>query len=153
MISQRKKSRGVLADGSANPVDVYVGNRIRMRRLMLRISQEKLAQTLGITFQQLGITFQQVQKYEQGYNRVSASRLWDFAKILRVPVTFFFDDMDEQTASQSPCQLYSSSAPLSFDKGDPLYDQQNIAMLKSIAKIKNPNLKQALYTLVDTLTE
>lgn len=146
MISQRKKSRGVLADGSANPVDVYVGNRIRMRRLMLRISQEKLAQTLGITFQQ-------VQKYEQGHNRVSASRLWDFAKILRVPVTFFFDDMDEQTASQSPCQLYSSSAPLSFDKGDPLYDQQNIAMLKSIAKIKNPNLKQALYTLVDTLTE
>lgn len=146
MISQRKKSRGVLADGSANPVDVYVGNRIRMRRLMLRISQEKLAQTLGITFQQ-------VQKYEQGYNRVSASRLWDFAKILRVPVTFFFDDMDEQTASQSPCQLYSSSASLPFDKGDPLYDQQNIAMLKSIAKIKNPNLKQALYTLVDTLTE
>ena len=146
MISQRKKSRGVLADGSANPVDVYVGNRIRMRRLMLRISQEKLAQTLGITFQQ-------VQKYEQGYNRVSASRLWDFAKILRVPVTFFFDDMDEQTASQSPCQLYSSSEPLPFDKGDPLYDQQNIAMLKSIAKIKNPNLKQALYTLVDTLTE
>lgn len=146
MISQRKKSRGVLADGSANPVDVYVGNRIRMRRLMLRISQEKLAQTLGITFQQ-------VQKYEQGHNRVSASRLWDFAKILRVPVTFFFDDMDEQTASQSPCQLYSSSAPLPFDKGDSLYDQQNIAMLKSIAKIKNPNLKQALYTLVDTLTE
>ena len=81
MISQRKKSRGVLADGSANPVDVYVGN------------------------------------------------------------------------SQSPCQLYSSSAPLPFDKGDPLYDQQNIAMLKSIAKIKNPNLKQALYTLVATLTE
>ena len=139
-------NRGRLPDGSANPIDKHIGAQIKRRRLMLGLSQQELAD-------QLGLTFQQVQKYEQGHNRVSASRLWDFAKILRVPVTFFFDDMDEQTASQSPCQLYSSSAPLSFDKGDPLYDQQNIAMLKSIAKIKNPNLKQALYTLVATLTE
>lgn len=67
-----------------NPIDVHVGQRVRMRRLMLSMSQEKLAD-------QLGITFQQVQKNERGYNRIGASRLQRISEILEVPVSFFFD--------------------------------------------------------------
>ena len=69
-----------------NPVDVHVGGRVRMRRILIGLSQEKLGE-------QLGLTFQQVQKYEKGSNRISASRLWQMAKILGVPVSFFFDDI------------------------------------------------------------
>jgi transcriptional regulator with XRE-family HTH domain len=69
-----------------NFIDVHVGNRIRMRRQLIGMSQEKLGELLGITFQQ-------VQKYEKGANRISASRLYYSAKILSVPVQFFFDDL------------------------------------------------------------
>jgi transcriptional regulator with XRE-family HTH domain len=69
-----------------NPVDVHVGNRIRMRRMLIGMSQEKLGERLGLTFQQ-------VQKYEKGTNRVSASRLFHVAQVLGVPVQFFYEDL------------------------------------------------------------
>lgn len=69
-----------------NPVDLHVGGRVRMRRKLLGVSQEQLADSLGLTFQQ-------VQKYERGANRVSASKLYEIAKTLQVPVAFFFDGL------------------------------------------------------------
>jgi transcriptional regulator with XRE-family HTH domain len=72
-----------------NFVDRHVGNRMRMRRLLVGMSQEKLGEMLGITFQQ-------VQKYEKGSNRVSASRLFQVAKVLSVPVQFFFDELQSE---------------------------------------------------------
>jgi len=71
-----------------NPVDVHVGNRIRMRRMLAGMSQEKLGERLGLTFQQ-------VQKYEKGTNRVSASRLFHVAHVLGVPVQYFYEDLPE----------------------------------------------------------
>ena len=85
-------SRGRTPDGGPNPIDTHVGNRIRLRRQLLGYSQEKLASLLGLTFQQ-------VQKYEKGMNRVGASRLWDMGKVLGVPISFFFEDMDEGTVA------------------------------------------------------
>ena len=76
-------SRGRTPEGEPNPVDVYVGSRLRLRRTVLNLSQEKLAALAGLTFQQ-------IQKYEHGMNRTGASRLYDFAQILDVPVSFFF---------------------------------------------------------------
>jgi transcriptional regulator with XRE-family HTH domain len=75
-----------MAKRNANPIDVHVGNRVRMRRMLIGMSQEKLGD-------QLGLTFQQVQKYEKGSNRVSASRLFQMSQILGVTVQFFYDDM------------------------------------------------------------
>ena len=75
-----------------HPVDVHVGSRVRLRRTMLHMSQEKLAAALGVTFQQ-------VQKYERGSNRVSASRLWDMGRVLNAPVSFFFEGIE---GAQSP---------------------------------------------------
>ena len=100
-------SRGRTPDGEPNPIDTHVGNRIRLRRQLLGYSQEKLASLLGLTFQQ-------VQKYEKGMNRVGASRLWDMGKVLGVPISFFFEDMDEETAGQSPrmFQLSGGCPPL-----------------------------------------
>jgi len=77
------------------PVDVHVGARIRTRRLLIGMNQETLARALGLTFQQ-------VQKYEGGANRVSASRLSEIAKILKVPVSFFFSDLESGSAEPSP---------------------------------------------------
>ena len=82
-VPSKKKSRGRTPDGSPNPVDVYVGKRIKLRRQALNLSQYTVAELLGLTFQQ-------IQKYEKGNNRISASRLWDYACVLRVPIQFFF---------------------------------------------------------------
>ncbi len=81
--------------GVPNPIDVHVGNRIRMRRLLLGMNQETLANALGLTFQQ-------VQKYEGGANRVSASRLSAMAEILGVPISYFFGDLRPDDAELSP---------------------------------------------------
>ncbi|QDH17080.1 helix-turn-helix domain-containing protein [Swingsia samuiensis] len=88
-MNRRKGPEDVKNTASASPVDVHVGNRIRLRRTLMGLSQEKLAEALGLTFQQ-------VQKYERGANRVSASRLHDLSHILDVPVGFFFDDMQDK---------------------------------------------------------
>jgi transcriptional regulator with XRE-family HTH domain len=76
-----------------NLIDSHVGGRMRLRRAMMGLSQERLADALGLTFQQ-------VQKYERGVNRVSASRLFDLARILEVPISFFFDDMSDAMTSR-----------------------------------------------------
>ena len=89
-----------MPDGRPNPIDIHVGKRIRLRRLALNLSQETLAELLGITFQQ-------IQKYENGGNRISASRLWDCACVLDVPVQFFFQDMDAETCIAADAELYA----------------------------------------------
>src|ERR1700761_1105774 len=75
-----------------SPIDVHVGSRIRLRRTLLGMSQERLGDSLGLTFQQ-------VQKYERGVNRVGASRLFDLSRVLDVPISFFFDDMPDSLSS------------------------------------------------------
>ena len=75
-----------MTENSPDPVDVHVGARVRMRRLMLGLSQDKLAETVGLTFQQ-------IQKYEKGANRIGASRLFQLASALNVPVQYFYEDL------------------------------------------------------------
>jgi transcriptional regulator with XRE-family HTH domain len=84
-----------MAKKAPNPIDKHVGSRVRMRRMMLGMSQEKLGDALGLTFQQ-------VQKYEGGANRVSASRLSAMAEILGVPISYFFGDLQQEDADLTP---------------------------------------------------
>src|SRR5436309_15816317 len=84
--------QGTERESRPSPIDVHVGSRIRLRRTLLGMSQERLGEALGLTFQQ-------VQKYERGVNRVGASRLFDLSRVLDVPISFFFDDMPESLAS------------------------------------------------------
>src|SRR5258706_10394778 len=83
---RRQKSDG------PNPTDVHVGARVRLRRTLLGLSQEKLGEAIGLTFQQ-------VQKYERGANRIGASRLWELSGVLDVPVQFFFGEMSQDTVA------------------------------------------------------
>ena len=110
-VISKKSNRGRTPQGEPNPVDVHVGNRIRLRRTLLGLSQDKLASMLGLTFQQ-------VQKYERGMNRVGASRLWDISKVLEVPINFFYEDMDKAVANQSPRMFNITEAEVDFLEED-----------------------------------
>ena len=88
---------GMDIDRSPNPIDVHVGLQVRLRRKELKISQEKLAETLGLTFQQ-------VQKYERGANRISASKLYEIARTLRVPIGWFFEGLTDPSAGRDTQQ-------------------------------------------------
>jgi transcriptional regulator with XRE-family HTH domain len=99
---QRKSSDRMASKGKPNPVDVYIGTRIRARRIAIGMSQEQLAEHIGLTFQQ-------IQKYEKGANRVAGSRLLDFSVALDVPVGWFFADMPQEIAKQRPSALMGAT--------------------------------------------
>ena len=124
-----------------NPIDVYVGSRIRMRRMMLGMSQEKLAASLGLTFQQ-------VQKYEKGANRIGSSRLHLISEILDVPVSFFFEGVagagDSTSASKSSQNMDYVT--------DFIATHEGLAMARAFGKIKDARLKRRLVALVEQLT-
>ena len=125
-----------------NSVDVYVGSRIRMRRIMLDMSQTALGDALGLTFQQ-------VQKYEKGVNRVSSSRLHALADILSVSVSFFFDGApggrdDGKAVSKTPAPEYVMEFLTSKD---------GIALVSAFTRIKNAELRRGLINLVERIGE
>jgi transcriptional regulator with XRE-family HTH domain len=119
-----------------HPVDVYVGKRIRHRRWMNGTTQQQLAESVGIKFQQ-------IQKYETGMNRVSASRLWDIANVLDVPVSFFFEGLDTQPKDAGA----KSDMP-----GDILTDKEALELLRSYYAIPE-NQRRRLFDLARVLSE
>ena len=155
MIKQltKKSNRGRTPQGEPNPVDVHVGNRIRLRRTLLGLSQEKLASMLGLTFQQ-------VQKYERGMNRVGASRLWDISKVLEVPINFFYEDMDKSVANQSPRMFSLPEGDIDFLEeeeeiynDDPMQRQETIELVKAYYKIPNRTAARHLYELIISMSK
>ena len=141
-MNNKKNRRGRLQNGDANPVDVHVGQRIRLRRKVLGLSQEKIASALGLTFQQ-------VQKYEKGMNRVGASRLWDMSKVLNVPVNFFFEEMSFSTDENSPASICGGKKLIAEKPAvDPMDKKENIELIRNFNKIKNKKLKDAFYQAI-----
>ena len=139
--------RGRLSDGTPNPIDLHVGSRVRMRRSLLGMSQERLAA-------ELGVTFQQVQKYERGSNRIGASRLWDLAQVLGVSVDFFYQDIDANVSDQSPRKIYAkpqfSEEVCEFDM-DTLLRRDVSTLLRAYTKISDPKLQKNVLDLVSAL--
>jgi transcriptional regulator with XRE-family HTH domain len=122
---------------SPNPVDKHVGNRVRMRRLMLHMSQEKLGGALGLTFQQ-------VQKYEKGMNRIGASRLQHISDILHVSVAFFFEGAP--TPHQQHGRLQEAPSPAYVS--DFLATSDGLALTKAFTRIKEPTVRRCIVMLV-----
>jgi transcriptional regulator with XRE-family HTH domain len=124
-----------------NPTDKYVGSRVRMRRLMLHMSQERLAD-------QLGLTFQQVQKYEKGTNRISASRLQEISRILEVPVPFFFEGAPQPggTSRRSSDDGASLAHITDF-----LGNADGHALVKAFMKIKSAALRRSIVRMVEAI--
>jgi len=130
-----------------NPVDVYVGSRLKMRRSFLGMSQERLGQAVGVTFQQ-------IQKYEKGANRIGASRLYQFAHLLSVGPAFFFDGIDGRSA-QSPDMAGFAEPPQSPlpspNPPDPLLIRENVELLRAFDAIRSAPLRQRLLALVRSM--
>lgn len=126
-----------------NPIDIHVGSRIRLRRTMLGMSQEKLGESLGITFQQ-------VQKYEKGTNRVGASRLQNIASILNVPVSFFFEDAPDDSAASATSGLEENSSTyvVSF-----LSSSEGLQLNRAFVKIADPKVRRRIIDLVKSLAD
>jgi len=119
-------------------VDVHVGKKIRYRRWMVGMTQQQLAQSVGIKFQQ-------IQKYETGMNRVSASRLWDIADTLEVPVHFFFDGVIDG-------EIETEIAAVTSGDGDILADKEALALVRSYYAIPE-NQRKKLFDLARVLSE
>jgi transcriptional regulator with XRE-family HTH domain len=122
-----------------NPIDKHVGSRVRMRRLMLGMSQEKLSDGIGLTFQQ-------VQKYEKGTNRMGSSRLQQIANVLGVPVTFFFEGVPGQPKldGKAPSPAYVNEFISTSD---------GLALTKAFLEIKNAKLRRSIVNFVEEVAD
>lgn len=124
-----------------NPTDIHVGSRIRLRRNMLGMSQEKLGESLGITFQQ-------IQKYEKGTNRVGASRLQAIASILGVPVAFFFEDAPNQGGGDVKGLAEDASTTYVVDF---LNSTEGLQLNRAFVRIGDPKVRRKVVDLVKAL--
>jgi len=123
--------------GRPNPVDIHVGGRVRLRRTLLGMSQEKLADALGLTFQQ-------VQKYERGANRIGASRLHQLSRILEVPVAFFFEEMG---SSPAPNAQPADSDAGSFEH-DPMTKRETLELVRAYYRIPDEKVRKRIFEMV-----
>jgi transcriptional regulator with XRE-family HTH domain len=128
------------AKKAPNPIDKHVGSRVRMRRMMLGMSQEKLGDALGLTFQQ-------VQKYEKGTNRIGASRLQQISHILQVPVAFFFEGAPMLQGSSEKM----NEAPSPTYVSDFLATSDGLSLTKAFMRIKEPKLRRRIVDLVEAI--
>jgi transcriptional regulator with XRE-family HTH domain len=133
------------SQGFPNPIDVHVGARIRQRRTLLGMSQAKL----GVA---IGLTVQQVQQYEGGANRGGSSRLFDLARVLDVPVSYFFEDMTAGTASKSPSRLrgLAEPKPEPFEP-DPLAKRETLELVRAYYRISDPAVRKRVFELTKAL--
>lgn len=123
-----------------NPVDIHVGGRIRLRRTLLGMSQEKLGKAIGLTFQQ-------VQKYERGTNRVGSSRLFQLAKVLNVPVSFFFDDMPNEVSGGNAA-LAEPGKPFEHN---PFTKRETLELVRAYHKIGDRSVRKRVFELVKAI--
>ncbi len=130
--------------GIPNPIDVHVGRRMRMRRTLLGMTQTSLGEALGLTFQQ-------VQKYENGKNRISSSRLFDLSRVLDVPVEYLFEEMLSEVAASSPAQKRrKAKAPPGYELG-PMAERETLELVRAYYKISDPQVRKQLCAMTKAL--
>jgi transcriptional regulator with XRE-family HTH domain len=133
-------TRAVTKDGP-NPIDLHVGAKVRMRRKFLGLSQEALADAIGLTFQQ-------VQKYERGSNRISASKLYEIAKVLKTPISYFFDGIKEGEGADGFSESQAEQHVNGF-----LMTTEGIELAEAFPRVKRSKWRRRLLELVCTLAE
>lgn len=128
------------APRSANPIDTHVGTRLRLRRKVLKMSQERLGDALGVTFQQ-------VQKYEKGTNRISASRLWKMSEVMDVPVSFFYDGLTDEIPATEFGENDQTAIVYDF-----INSTDGIALAMAVSKIQNKAVRRQILELARSLS-
>ena len=137
-------------DNRPSPIDVHVGGRIRLRRTLMGMSQERLGEALGLTFQQ-------VQKYERGVNRVGASRLFDLSRVLDVSISFFFDDMPEPLAATRGGHQTSralggfAEAQDGFGSDDSLNRRETLELVRAYYRITDASVRKRVFELIKSM--
>jgi transcriptional regulator with XRE-family HTH domain len=131
-----------------HPVDIYAGKKLRLKRTILGLSQESLGNSIGVTFQQ-------IQKYERGINRMSSSRLFEFSKVLKVPVAYFFEGYEESfdEAGEKIEMLGMAEETASFEHDDQLSSRETLEMMRAYYRIADPNIRKKIFELVKSLAE
>lgn len=133
-----------------SPIDVHVGGRIRLRRTLMGMSQERLGEALGLTFQQ-------VQKYERGVNRVGASRLFDLSRVLDVSISFFFDDMPAPLADLHGTYQTTratggfAEAQEGFGNDDSLNRRETLELVRAYYRITDPAVRKRVFELIKSM--
>lgn len=145
--TKTKQSRSTHPD----PVDVHVGARLRLRRNLLGMSQEQLGKSSGLTFQQ-------IQKYERGTNRMGASRLFQFAKLLDVPVSYFFDDVRGERMAINPSYGFAEKEQAQLEgvpqaDNEQLHRRETLEMIRAYYKITDPKTRRKVYELIKSLAD
>jgi transcriptional regulator with XRE-family HTH domain len=136
----RRRSGTQAADATwtPDPIDIHVGGRVRLRRTLMGLSQAALARTLGLTFQQ-------IQKYEKGYNRIGSSRLYQIARILEVPVAFFFEGL---AGGVTPNAVAETADPYG---GDPMIKRETLELVRAYYRIADPAARKRVFELVKAM--
>jgi len=132
----RQRRRKTITEDGPDPVDVHVGARLRQRRTLLGMSQEKLAAAFGVSFQQ-------IQKYERGANRVSASRLHQLTRILNVPVGYFFEGMADTPQNGATAHLAND--------GEMVASRETLELVRAYYRIEDPTVRRRLVDLLRSL--
>ncbi len=149
MVEDEAAARHERPEGRPSPIDVHVGGRIRLRRTLLGMSQERLGESLGLTFQQ-------IQKYERGVNRVGASRLFDLSRVLDVPISFFFDDMPDQLAREyggaAVRRAVGFAEPQEGFDDDALHRRETLELVRAYYRISDPGVRKRVFDLIKSLT-
>ncbi len=126
-----RRKRRTIQEHGPHPTDVHVGSRVRVRRTMLGMSQEKLGESVGLTFQQM-------QKYERGMNRIGASRLYELSGVLGVPVSYFFEGLDDARSKGGE---------------DTLTKRETLELVKAYYGIKSNKMRERLFELTKTIAK
>lgn len=124
-----------------DPVDVHVGSRVRLRRTLLGMSQEKLGAALNLTFQQ-------IQKYERGSNRIGSSRLYQLSRILDVPVSFFFDDMPPEVGARPSGLAEAGQAGYEQER---FTKRETLELVRAYYRIENSGVRKRIFELVKSI--
>ncbi len=155
VMAEEGLERGAEREHRPSPIDVHVGSRVRLRRTLLGMSQERLGEALGLTFQQ-------VQKYERGVNRIGASRLYDLSRVLDVPISFFFDDMPMGGGSVSFAQRNHGVSepgqePFAGPAGhglppDLMQQRETLELVRAYNRIQDPAIRKRVFDLIKAMT-
>jgi transcriptional regulator with XRE-family HTH domain len=129
-----------------NPMDIHVGSRVRLRRMVIGMSQEKLGEKMGLTFQQ-------IQKYEKGTNRIGASRLYQLAQIMDVPVQFFFEDAPLAYVNRGAAMAGFAESKTEAFLLDFLNSRDGLELNRAFVKITDPKVRKRVVELVRALSE
>ena len=140
------KQLPVSRTGKPNPIDIHVGSRVRLRRNFLGLSQTKLGEAVGLTFQQ-------IQKYERGVDRISVGRLVHMAQVLEVPITFFFEDLDDFSLPENTRMPGSSKRGAKPDAmlEDPLSKRETLELVRAYYQIEDAVLRKQFYSLIRSI--